>query len=168
MRLAICVASAYEQNSNLPRLPSAELDLEIISQRLAQPDAGFTVHAFGAVRGLPEGIEHLIESLGQPIESLLFYFSGYALLSAERGPALLLDGERIGTLSLKRLRKILRQHAPEALVVLELVSPPDSQQAASDVVTAMHGALVGFGSGTSVIAAARPAAAAPVAAPSPA
>src|SRR6266581_746137 len=61
MRLAICVASAYEQNSNLPKLPSAELDLEIISQRLAQSDAGFTVHAFTALRGLAEGIEHLIE-----------------------------------------------------------------------------------------------------------
>jgi tetratricopeptide (TPR) repeat protein len=168
MRLAICVASAYEQNPNLPNLPSAELDLEIVSQRLAQPDAGFTVHAFSALRGLPEGIEHLIESLGQPIETLIFYFSGYALLSEERGPALLLDGERIGTLSLKRLRKILQQHAPEALVVLELVSPPDSYQASSDVTMAMQGALLGFGSGTSLIVAARPSASATVVTPSPA
>jgi tetratricopeptide (TPR) repeat protein len=167
MRLAICVASAYEQNSSLPKLPSAELDLETISQRLAQPDAGFTVHAFTALRGLPEGIEQLIQSLGQPVETLLFYFSGYALLSEERGPALLLDGERIGTLSLKRLRKILQQYAPQALVLLELVSPPDSHQASSDVVAAMSAALVGFGSGASVISAARPAVAAPVATPSP-
>ncbi len=156
MRLAICVASSYEQNSSLPKLPSAELDLETISQRLAQPDAAFVVHAFTALRGLPEGIEQLIESLGEPIETLLFYFSGYALLSEERGEALLLDGERISTLSLKRLRKILQQFTPEALVVLELVSPPESHQASSDVVSAMHGALVGFGSGTSVLAAARP------------
>jgi tetratricopeptide (TPR) repeat protein len=167
MRLAICVASAYEQSSSLPKLPSAELDLETISQRLAQPDAGFTVHAFTALRGLPEGIEQLIESLGQPIETLLFYFSGYALLSEERGPALLLDGERIGTLSLKRLRKILQQHTPEALVLLELVSPPDSHQASSDVVAAMSAALVGFGSGTSVISAARPAVLEPAATLSP-
>jgi len=167
MRLAICVASAYEQNSNLPKLPAAELDLEIVGQRLAQPDAGFVVHAFPALRGLPEGIEQLIESLGEPLETLVFYFSGYALLSEERGPALLLDGERISTLSLKRLRKILQQYAPEALVVLELVSPPDSYQASSDVVSAMQAALVGYGSGTTVIAAARPAAAAPVTAASP-
>ena len=168
MRLAICVASAYEQNSNLPRLPSADLDLEIISQRLAQPDAGFTVHAFTALRGLPEGIEQLIESLGQPIETLLFYFSGYALLSEERGPALLLDGERIGTLSLKRLRKILHQHARESLVLLELVSPPDSYQASSDVVAEAQGALIGSGSRTSVLVSARPAVQVPVATPSPA
>ncbi|HEX3775378.1 MAG TPA: tetratricopeptide repeat protein [Polyangiaceae bacterium] len=157
MRLAICVATGYEQNSSLPKLPGTELDLEIVSQRLAQPDAGFIVHAFPAQRRLAEGIEQLIESLGQPLESLLFYFSGYALLDAERGPALLLDGERIGTLSLKRLRKIVQQYASEALVVLELISPPESRQTSEDLVSEVSSALIGFGSGASVLAAARPA-----------
>ncbi len=159
MRLAICVASAYEQNTSLPKLPGAELDLEAISQRLAQPDAGFSVHAFSALRGLAEGIEQLIDSLGEPVETLLFYFSGYALMSEERGPALLLDGERIGTFSLKRLSKIVLQHAPEAAILLELVSPPDSFQASSDVVSAVNAALSGLGSTASVITAARPASA---------
>jgi len=167
MRLAICVASAYEQNSNLPKLPAAELDLEVVSQRLAQPDAGFSVHAFNALRGLAEGIEQLIDSIGEPIETLLFYFSGYALLSDERGPALLLDGERIGTFSLRRLSKIVLQAAPEAAILLELVSPPDSYQASSDVVLAMNQALTGVGSPASVITAVRPAAAASEAALSP-
>lgn len=167
MRLAICVASTYEQNSSLPKLPGAEFDLETVSQRLAQLDAGFTVHAFPALRGLPEGMEQLISSLAQPIETLLFYFSGYALLSEERGPALLLDGGRIGTLTLKRLRKIIQQFAPEALVVLDLVSPADANHAPQDVVRAMHEALVGPGSGASVIVAARPAAQVPSAGVSP-
>ncbi len=160
MRLAICVASAYEQNASLPKLPGAELDLEAISQRLAQPDAGFSVHAFSALRGLAEGIEHLMEAQTEPIETLLFYFSGYALLSEERGPALLLDGERIGTLSLKRLSKIVLEHAPEAAILLELVSPPDSYQASSDVVSTISAALTTVGSPASVIVAARPGSAA--------
>lgn len=160
MRLAICVASAYEQNASLPQLPGTELDLEAVSQRLAQPDAGFSVHAFGALRGLAEGIEQLIEAQTEPIETLLFYFSGYALLSDERGPALLLDGERVGTLTLKRLSKIVLEHAPEAAILLELISPPDSYQASADVVSAVTSALTFAGSPASVIAAARPASAA--------
>jgi len=167
MRLAICVASAYEQNTSLPQLPGAELDLEAISQRLAQPDAGFSVHAFSALRGLAEGIEQLIDSIAEPIETLLFYFSGYALLSEERGPALLLDGDRIGTFSLRRLSKIVLQAAPEAAILLELVSPPDSYQASSDVVHAVNAALTGVGSPASIITAARPASAANESALSP-
>ncbi|HEY4158944.1 MAG TPA: hypothetical protein VGM29_12635, partial [Polyangiaceae bacterium] len=60
MRLAICIASAYDQNPGLDRLPGADLDLEVVSLRLAQRDTGYLVHAFPALRGLAEGIEQLI------------------------------------------------------------------------------------------------------------
>ena len=166
MRLAICIGSAYDQNQSLAPLPGAELDLEIISQRFAQADAGFTVHAFSALRGLPEGIEQLIFDLGQPLESLVVYFSGYALLSEERGPALLLDGERLGTCSFKRLRKIIDTSAPEALVILDLVLPANSEHIPHELVSAAEAAFSGGTSRATLIVAARPRAADEPAAPS--
>src|SRR5689334_9396931 len=137
MRLAICIASAYEQNPGLERLPGADLDLEAVSVRLAQPDTGYVVHAFPALRGLAEGIEQLIAQQPAPLESLLVYFSGYALLSAERGPALLLDGDRVSVLSLKRLTRILELSAPESLVLLDVAVPRDETNTPEELVQAL-------------------------------
>src|SRR5262245_5033105 len=109
MRIAIVAASSYSNNGQLGLLPHAEPEVELLSQRLTEPDAGFHVHLFAAQRGLAEGIEQLVAGLSEPIEALLFYFSGYAVVSDERGPALLLDGDRLGTLSLKRLARAFCQ-----------------------------------------------------------
>ena len=156
MRLAILAASTYRESGQLPLLPSAEFDSDALGWRLAEPDAGWTVHAFTAARGLSEGIEQLLQSASEPIESVLFYFSGYTLLSEERGPALLLDGPRLGTLTFPKLRRMLSEHAPESLVMLDTVTATGSIGAPLDVVRAMGGTLASGGSTISVLAATSP------------
>jgi hypothetical protein len=156
MRLAIVAASSYEECGKLPKLESAAADIEALGWRLAEPDAGWTVHAFTAARGLAEGLEQLLAGMAEPLESVLFAFSGYTLLSEERGPALLLDGPRLGTLSCSRLRRILSEHAPEAMVMLDTVAAADSAGAPLDVVRALGGTLVAGGAPISVLAATRP------------
>lgn len=145
MRLAIVAASSYEENGQVAPIPNAEVDVELFGRRLAEPDAGFVVHAFDAERGLPEGIAELASSLG-PVQSLVFYFWGYALLSEERGAALLLDGPKLSPLTLARLRLLLSDVSEEALVVIDATLAEGSAGTPLDVVRAMGGALSGRGS----------------------
>src|SRR6187549_2126971 len=70
MRLAIVAASSYEENGQVAPIPNAELDVELFGRRLAEPDAGFTVHAFDAERGLAAGMEDLLRNLGERPSSL--------------------------------------------------------------------------------------------------
>ncbi len=156
MRLAIVAASSYEENGQVPPIPNAEVDVELFGRRLAEPDAGFTVHAFDAERGLPEGIEQLTRRLGGRARSLVFYFWGYALLSEERGPALLLDGPKLAPFTLSRLRRLLSEVTDEALVVVDATLAEGSVGTPLDVVRAMGGALSGGGSRVSSLVAVRP------------
>ncbi|HXK18421.1 MAG TPA: hypothetical protein VNG33_11495, partial [Polyangiaceae bacterium] len=156
MRLAIVAASSYEENGQVAPIPNAELDVELFGRRLAEPDAGFTVHAFGAERGLPEGIEELARSLGGKARSLVFYFWGYALLSEERGPTLLLDGPKLASFTLARLRRLLAEVTDEALVVVDATLAEGSAGAPLDVVRAMGGALTGRNSRVSSLISVRP------------
>ena len=112
MRLAILATSAYAQTDKLTELAEVTWHVDGLAQRLTEPDAGYTVYVSAAERGLAEQVEQLMADASQsePIEALLFYFAGYAVVSDERGPALLLDGERLSTLSLRRLRR-LRERA---------------------------------------------------------
>src|SRR4051812_36262703 len=107
MRLAVLAASPYAACQKLPEVEGATLNLDVLGQRLADADAGYTVQAFRAERGLAEAIEQVLAEAPEPVEALLFFFSGYAVVNDERGPALLLDGERLATLSFKRLRRVL-------------------------------------------------------------
>src|SRR5436190_14104209 len=156
MRLAIVAASSYEANGQVPPIPNAEVDVELFGRRLAEPDAGFTVHAFDAERGLPEGIEQLTRSLGGRARSLVFYFWGYALLSKERGPALLLDGPKLAPFTLTRLRRLLSEVTDEALVVVDATLAEGSAGAPLDVVRAMGAALSSGASGVSCLLSVRP------------
>jgi len=122
MRLAIIAASSYAKNGKLPELSHAPSQAELFSQRLAEPDAAFTVQPVAAERGFSEGLEQFLASSPEPIESLLFFFSGYAAVSDEGFPGLLLDGERLSTVSLQRLRRLLSSRARSSFVILDTVS----------------------------------------------
>ncbi|HEV8245760.1 MAG TPA: hypothetical protein VGP93_08325, partial [Polyangiaceae bacterium] len=156
MRLAILAASSYAHSQKLTRLTQVEAELDVLGQRLTEPDAGFTVHIFSAERGLAEGIEQLAQTLKEPIEALFFYFCGYAVASDERGPALLLDGERLSSLSLKRLRRLLNQLAPSSLAVLDTVGAFENEPLPRDVVRSQAEALTGDDSTIQLLAANRP------------
>jgi len=124
MRLAIVAGSTYAQNGKLARFEQIEAELDVLGQRLNEPDAGFEVHVLMGERDLGTRVERLIEHAAEPIEALIFYFCGYVAFNEERGPALLLDGARLGALPLERLRGALEK-ATSALVVLDTVSAFD-------------------------------------------
>jgi hypothetical protein len=125
MRLAVLAASSYATCRKLPELAGTSLALDLLGQRLSEADAGFNVQAFRAERGLGEAVEQVLEEANGRVEQFLFFFSGYVVLSDERGPALLLDGERLGAFSLKRLKRLLSERTTRAVVVLDTVSAFD-------------------------------------------
>jgi hypothetical protein len=135
MRLAVLAASSYAACRKLPELAGTSLDLDLLGQRLSEADAGFNVQAFRAERGLGEAVEQVLAEVDVPVASFLFVFSGYALVNDERGPALLLDGERLGAFSLKRLKRLLAERTERALVVLDTISAFDATSAADAVRT---------------------------------
>jgi hypothetical protein len=141
MRLAIVAASSYEENGQVSPIPNAELDVELFGSRLAETDAGFAVHAFPAQRGLADAMEALISGLGERPEALIFYFWGYALQSKEHGPTLLLDGPKLSSFTLARLRRLLADAADVSLVVLDTTLAEGSTGEPLDAVRAMGRAL---------------------------
>jgi hypothetical protein len=153
MRLAVLATSSYATCQNLAELPHTALDLELLSQRLGEVDAGFAIHAFPAERGLPEAIEARLQQIEEPIDALFFFFSGYAVLNEERGPALLLDGERPSAFSIKRLRRVLGDRP--AFVVLDTQSPEAASDEPSRVVSALTAALAEGGSSAHLLCANR-------------
>lgn len=155
MRLAIVAASSYEENGQVSPIPNAELDVELFGSRLAEADAGFTVHAFPAQRGLADAMEALIASLGERPEALIFYFWGYALDSKEHGPTLLLDGPRLSSFTLARLRRLAADAADVSLIVLDTTLAEGSIGEPLDAVRAMGRALSHGDSTVSSLIAAR-------------
>jgi tetratricopeptide (TPR) repeat protein len=152
MRLAIVAASSYARSGKLPELAHAESQAELLCQRLAEPDGAFSVEWLAAERGLPEKIEGLLANPPEPIDALLFFFAGYALVSEEGVPALLLDGERLSTLSLRRVRRLVSQCSPASLVVLDTVGAFDCRLAPPDMVRSFHDAVAGEKAGIHLLA----------------
>lgn len=156
MRLALLAASSYSSSSELLDLPGAEVDLELLGQRLSEPDAGFSVMAFRAERRLGEAVEQVLSEVSEPIEQLLFFFSGYAMVSDERGPALLLDGERLSVLSLKRLKRLLNEKSQRSLAVLDTIAAFDGERTPGETVQALAAGLFAPEASTHVLLASRP------------
>lgn len=145
MRLAVVIGSAYQRNSQLPPLAAADLDAELLEERLSDAEAGFRVARFAAERGVADRIEQHIAGASEPVEQLLLCFSGYCALSEERGPALLLDGERLGTFSLRRLRGLLEHVAQRSAVIIDAAAVLEGGQSVDAVVRAMGETLTGGG-----------------------
>jgi tetratricopeptide (TPR) repeat protein len=122
MRLAIVATSSYTECGTLAELLEAESQAELLGRRLAERDAGFTVHVLPAVRGMAEELESVLASVSEPVESAIFFFSGYVVVSDEDVPALLLDGERLSTLSLRRVRRLFTPITERSLFVLDTVT----------------------------------------------
>lgn len=143
MRLAIVAASSYTQSGSVPELFEVEAQVELLRARLADPDAGFRVTVLPAERGLADSIENLLASLREPAEEVLFLFAGYVVVSEKGVPALLVDGERLSTLSLRRVRRLLCEHAHSSFVVLDTVTALSEPWAAEDVVAMCSDAVLG-------------------------
>jgi tetratricopeptide (TPR) repeat protein len=143
MRVAILAASSYARSGRLPELVHLESQIEVLAQRLSERDAGFDVHVLAAERGLPERLEGLFTNPPAPVEALLFVFVGYVAVSEDGVPALVLDGERLATLSLRRLRRLVAEATPAACVVLDTVSAFEPVHAPADLVSMLGRTLAG-------------------------
>lgn len=137
MRLALIVGSSYEKNGKLAPIPSAEVDGDLVERRLIEPDAGFRVVRFEAERGLAERVEQRLLAQTEVIDELLVYFSGYSVLSSERGPALLLDGDRLGTFSVTRLKNLFAHFARSACLIVDAAAVVESGQPLSSLAEAL-------------------------------
>lgn len=143
MRLAVVVGSPYERSGQLQAIPSADVDGDLMARRLAEADAGFSVVRLPAERGLAEKIEDVLLEQTGTLDEVLVYFSGYTVLSAERGPALLLDGDRLGTFSFMRLRGLVERFAKAFCLVIDAAAVVDAGQSLDAVVTAIGQSLTG-------------------------
>lgn len=133
MRLAIVATSPYTESGTLAELADEGVQAELLGRRLAERDAGFTVQLLPAVRGMAEQLEAVLASLQEPVESALFFFSGYVVVSEEDVPAILLDGERLSTLSLRRVRRLFSQLTDRSFFVLDTVTAFDRSRTPREV-----------------------------------
>jgi tetratricopeptide (TPR) repeat protein len=141
MRLAFVVGSAYEKNGQLPLLSSAEIDGQYLARRLGLEDVEATVVELPAERGVAERIEQALTDQPGPIESVLVVFVGYGVFSKDRGAALLLDGDRLGTFSFVRLRSLLERYTAASCVIAEVFLIGDGAADLGAASDAIHGAL---------------------------
>ncbi|HVU03047.1 MAG TPA: tetratricopeptide repeat protein [Polyangiaceae bacterium] len=152
MRLAIIATSTYSKSDELEELVSADADAEALARRLSEPDGGFEVRLLPAERGLADEMERVLREAREPIDALFVLFAGYATVTEEGFPALVLDGERLSTLSLRRLRRLLTEGIQSSFLVLDTVSAFGS---VPDMVRRVHGVVAGEGEGIHLLAAHR-------------
>ena len=157
MRLAILAGSSYAQNDQLVGLPHAESQIDLLRQRLSEQDAGFSAYALVAERGMADELENLLTNPPEPVDALLLFFSGYVVVSEEGLPALLLDGERLSTLSLRRLRRLANRCSASSFLILDTVSAFDGQYGAEQMVRSLNEAVAGEHAGIHLLATNRPA-----------
>ena len=58
-RLAVLVTSSYGA-SGLPELVEAPSQIDLLAQRLGEPDAGFAIQVLRAERGMAQALEDLL------------------------------------------------------------------------------------------------------------
>jgi tetratricopeptide (TPR) repeat protein len=149
-RLAVLVTSSYA-SSGLQELVDTPSQIDLLAQRLSEADAGFAVQVLRAERGMAQDLEDLLTAAA-PIQSLLFFFSGYVVVSEEEIPSLLLDGDRLSTLSLRRVRRLVSQSAASACVVLDTITAFEGGGDQRQMVSRFHEVLLGESAGIHLFA----------------
>lgn len=142
MRLALVITSTYAENSVVPNREAFKDTADLFAERIGVDEAGFEVRRLPASRDLPEALEGLLRDEAGKVESLLVHFSGYVAVKADRGPALLLDGNRLRAFPLSRLRAALEEGAQQSLVILDGLAVVDTGQTPSTVAKTVSDALV--------------------------
>ena len=166
MHLAVVATSTYEENEAVAVLPVSEPNQFLIRERLGRPDAGFRVDTMEADSELPELLHERLSFFEEPLESLVVYFSGYAVAKPSPGAALLLDGPKLSGVPLGRLFRTLESASRNTLVVLDVAAVVVPGQTPAGVAEAMADA-VPSGGRVSCLLAARDAVSHPVTGPSP-
>ncbi len=155
MRLAVILASNYDQNPRCAPRPGCALDGDLIEDRLAEPDARFALERVKARRKLKGRLERALAGV-EPGDTLV-YFSGYARL-VEGEAKLVLDDPRGGVFSVGKLAEVLSARAGGRLAIFDLVyvEDEDAPTLGIELVDAMRSALAD-GPDMSLMVSARPA-----------
>jgi tetratricopeptide (TPR) repeat protein len=115
MRLAIIASSGYGTNVKLEEERCAPPSQELLSSAL---NGHWEVETYELDRPFPDLLERALYSGARAPSEILLYACGLVALADGRPPALVLDGERLGTLALGRLRRLLdRVGCPASLVI---------------------------------------------------
>ncbi|MEZ4372156.1 MAG: hypothetical protein R3B07_15085 [Polyangiaceae bacterium] len=159
MRLAVILASNYDQNPRCTPRPSCALDGDLMEDRLAEPDARFALERVIPRRKLKGRLERAFAGTEQG--DTLLYFSGYARLS-DGEAKLVLDDPRGGVFSVGKLCDVLGARNGSRLLVLELLYEEDDENPTLgiDLVDAVRQNLA-EGPELSLLISARPAVAGP-------
>jgi tetratricopeptide (TPR) repeat protein len=104
MRLAVVASSRYEHNAKLSEELCAAPSVGVIQEALGNE---WEVESYELDRPFPDLLEQTLYSASRRPTELLIYACGLVALADGRPPALVLDGERLGTLSLGRLGRLL-------------------------------------------------------------
>ena len=141
MRLAIIISTTYDDNPKLEPHRAGPLDAAVMAEQLMLADADFVVERLEADRDLPEHLESLLEQYPGDIESLALYFSGYAAVSKERGPAVLLSGARLKAYPISRLRGLLVRSGTPTLCILDVAVMSQGARWPNDIAQELAAAL---------------------------
>ncbi|HVW26476.1 MAG TPA: hypothetical protein VHC69_14005 [Polyangiaceae bacterium] len=135
MHLAIVIESSYGENTQLAELPGARASAELIATGLEH--AGFVVERVPASRELAGYLDERLLGAATPFQSLFVYYSGYAALNPERGPALLLDGPRLRAFPVSRLGRSMMTAAYSAALVVDAVGVTEPGQTTEQLAAAI-------------------------------
>ncbi|HEX4335642.1 MAG TPA: tetratricopeptide repeat protein [Polyangiaceae bacterium] len=135
MHLAIVIESSYSENTQLTELPGAHASAELVSSSLKR--AGFVVERVPATRELASYLDERLLGAATPFQSLLVYYTGYAALNPERGPALLLDGPRLRAFPVSRVGRSIMTAAYSGALIVDAVAVMEPGQTAEDIADAI-------------------------------
>ncbi|MEB2312022.1 MAG: hypothetical protein OZ921_17475 [Sorangiineae bacterium] len=149
MRLAIVVSTSSDRGSRRGALAPSSVAARLVSDRLAEPDAGFVVESLELARGLEGRVEAVLarHAAGPEPLTLLFYFAGRAALDDDGALALLAGAERLEESPLAPVARALARASDTGLVILELAHEPvpDDPTASLSVVASAREAVAAGG-----------------------
>ncbi len=150
-RVALLVGAAHERTSGTDPVPSVVKDLAMMSDRLAEYDAGFDVRVLDAGPRLPEKLDGALAATATA--DLILYFSGRFPDAA----TLALEGRGDDRLELSAIRGRLRARTGATCVVIDAVHPraDDDPIASATFVAELRDAMGPAATGATLLVGAR-------------
>ena len=122
MLLALIIRSNYSENGVVAARSAFEDTGSLVESVLSSGHYGLNVAQLPANRDLPEHLERLLGEYAGRLEGLLIHYTGYLAVKPDRGPALLLDGNRLRAFPISRLRAAIAGAAEHSLVLMDAIA----------------------------------------------
>lgn len=122
MLLALIIRSSYTENGVVAAREAFEDTGSLVQAKLSSSHYGLNVATLLANRELPEHLERLLTEYAGRLDGLLIHYTGYLAVKPDRGPALLLDGNRLRAFPLSRLRAAIAAAARHSFVLMDVIA----------------------------------------------